>query len=97
MNLKEAQDGTKVADADGTVKKISVSIANTSLGSRYKRLELIEDRLTNQETSFTEILDKNESVDLEDAIINYNAAEVTYNASLSAASKVVKNSLLDFI
>lgn len=95
--VKEAQDGTKVADEDGTVKKISVSIAATSLGSRYTRLELIEDRLTNQETTFTELLDENESVNLEDAIINYNAAEVTYNASLSAASKVVKNSLLDFL
>lgn len=95
--VKEAQDGTKVADADGTVKKISVSIATTSLGSRYTRLQLIEDRLTNQETTFTDILDDNETVDLEDAIINYNAAEVTYNASLSAAAKVVKNSLLDFI
>lgn len=95
--VKEAQDGIKVADEDGTVKKISVSIANTSLGSRYTRLKLVEDRLTNQETSFTDILDNNETVDLEDAIINYNAAEVTYNASLSAASKVVKNSLLDFI
>lgn len=97
VGVKQAQDGTKVADEDGNVKKISVSIATTSLGSRYTRLELIENRLTDQETTFTEILDQNESVNLEDAIINYNSAEVTYNASLSAAAKVVKNSLLDFI
>lgn len=95
--VKEAQDGTKAANDDGTVSKISVSIATTSLGSRYTRLELIENRLTEQETSFTEILTNNEHVNIEDAIINYNAAENTYNASLSAASKVVQNSLLNFL
>lgn len=95
--VKEAQNGTKVANADGSVSKISVSIATTSLGSRYTRLKLIEDRLTDQKTSFTEILTNNESVNLEDAIINFNSAENTYNASLSAASKVVQNSLLDFL
>lgn len=95
--IKEAQDGTKVAEKDGTVNKISTNIALTSLGSRYKRLQLVENRLQEQTISFTDIMTNNESVDLEDAIINYNAAEVTYNASLSAASKVVKNSLLDFL
>lgn len=95
--VKEAQDGTKAANDDGSVSKISVSIATTSLGSRYTRLELIENRLTEQETSFTEILTNNEHVNIEDAIINYNAAENTYNASLSAASKVVQNSLLNFL
>lgn len=95
--VKEAQDGTKAANDDGSISKISVSIATTSLGSRYTRLQLIEDRLTDQKTSFTEILTNNESVNIEDAIINYNAAETTYNASLSAASKVVQNSLLDFL
>lgn len=95
--VKEAQDGTKAANDDGTISKISVSIATTSLGSRYTRLQLIEGRLTEQKTSFTEILTNNECVNIEDAIINFNAAENTYNASLSAASKVVQNSLLDFL
>ena len=95
--IKNTQDGTKVVNEEGSVKKISVNIALTSLGSRYTRLQLIEERLTEQETSFTEIMSNNECVDLEEAIINYNAAEQTYTASLSAASKVVQNSLLDFL
>lgn len=95
--VKKAQDGTKAANDDGSISKISVSIATTSLGSRYTRLQLIQDRLTDQKTSFTEILTNNESVNIEDAIINYNAAETTYNASLTAASKVVQNSLLNFL
>lgn len=94
---KAAQNGTIVANADGTTKKISVSIATTSIGSRYDRLDLIANRLTEMQTNYTELRDNNECVELEEAVINYNAAEMTYNASLNAAAQVVKNSLLDFL
>ncbi len=74
-----------------------VNIALADLGSRYVRLELTEDRLSNQKVDFTELLSTNEDADLAETIIKYGAAEVIYNASLSAASKVVKSTLLDFI
>lgn len=94
---KQTQNGQKVATKNGEVKEVGVGIAVTSLGSRDKRLSLVKERLSDQKTAFIEILTSNESIDLEEAIINYNAAEVTYNASLSAAAKVVKNTLLDFL
>lgn len=75
----------------------TVNIALANLGSRYVRLELTESRLANQKVDFTEMLEKNDSVEIEEAVINYNAADVTYNASLSAAAKVVTNTLLDFL
>lgn len=67
------------------------------LGSRYVRLELTENRLSTQKTDFTELLSTNEDVDLVETIIKYNVAENVYNASLSAASRVVQNNLLDFL
>lgn len=94
---KTTQNGQKVATESGEVKEVGVGIAITSLGSRDKRLSLVKERLTDQKTAFEDILKENESVDIEEAILNYTAAEVTYNASLSAAAKVVKNTLLDFI
>lgn len=94
---KRVQNGETYITESGETKQKGVNIAATSLGSRYKRLKLTEDRLLEQKTSFTELLSNNESVELEDAIINYNAAQVTYNASLSAAGKVVQNTLLDFL
>ena len=94
---KTVQNGETYITETGETKQKGVSIAATSLGSRYKRLQLTEERLLEQKTSFTELLSSNESVELEDAIINYNSAQVTYNASLSAAGKVVQNSLLDFL
>ena len=94
---QQTSSGTKVAYSDGSVKRIGISIAEADLGSRYSRLDLIKVRLEDQQTSITELMDSNEKVNLEEAIVNYNAAEMTYNASLSATSKVVQNSLLDFL
>jgi flagellar hook-associated protein 3 FlgL len=75
--------------------KVNTAVAD--LGSRYVRLELTENRLSSQKVDFEELLSKNEDVDMVDTVIKYSAAETIYNASLSAASKVVQNTLLDFL
>lgn len=74
-----------------------VNIALSNHGSRYLRLQLTEERLSDQKTDFKEMLDNNDLVDIEDAIINYKSAETVYNASLSCAATIVKNTLLDFL
>ena len=74
-----------------------VNTALADLGSRYNRLELTENRLSNQKVDFEDLLSKNEDVDIAETIVKYTSAENIYNASLSAASKVVKNTLLDFL
>ena len=99
---KAAQNGANVAEYDKDlgkvmVKKVGVNIATTSMGSRVVRLELVQSRLTDMKTSYSELQNNNDGVDLEEAAINYNAANVTYTASLNAASRVVQNSLLDFL
>jgi flagellar hook-associated protein 3 FlgL len=75
--------------------KLNVAVAD--LGSRYVRLELTEDRLSSQSTDFEDLMSKNEDADIAETIIKYSSAEAIYNASLSAASKVVQKSLLDFL
>lgn len=82
-STQKAQDG------------INESVA--SLGSRYLRLNMTEARLENQKVDFAEMQKSNDKVAMEDAIINFESSKVTYNASLSAASKVIQNTLLDFI
>jgi len=74
-----------------------VNIAVADLGSRYVRLEMTENRLSSQKVDFEELLSNNEDVDMVDTVIKYNSAETIYNASLSAASKIVQKSLLDFL
>ena len=50
-----------------------------------------------QKTNFTSLKSENEDIDLEEVVVNYTAAQLVYNAALSAASKVVQQTLLDFI
>ncbi|MBQ1394307.1 MAG: hypothetical protein IIY81_12440, partial [Lachnospiraceae bacterium] len=98
---KAAQNGIKVPylneNGETEIKKISVSIATTSIGSRSARLQMIQTRLDDLKVNYTELRDNNEVMDLEEAIVNYTAAQTAYNASLSAAGKMVQTSLLDFL
>lgn len=75
----------------------NVNTAIAELGSRCVRLDLTESRLSTQQDDFESLLSTNEDADMVDTIVRFNAQEVIYNASLSAASKVVQNTLMDFI
>ncbi|MBP3618091.1 MAG: flagellar hook-associated protein FlgL [Lachnospiraceae bacterium] len=74
-----------------------VNVAVSDLGGRYNRLLLTQGRLGDQQVDFEDLLSSNEDVDLVDTIIKYTSAETIYNSSLSAASKLVQTSLLDFL
>ncbi len=74
-----------------------VNEAVADLGSRYVRLELTENRLSNQKVDFEDLLSQNEDVDIAETIVKFSSAEAIYNASLTAAAKVVQNTLLDFL
>lgn len=77
--------------------KQTMSLANADVGNRLVRLELSEGRLSEQYTNVTESKSANEDIDLEEVVINYTSAELVYNASLQAASKIVQQTLLDFL
>lgn len=67
------------------------------VGSRYNRLTLNKTRLTTQQTTLEELKSSNEDTDLPATVIKLSAASMVYDASLSAASKVVTKSLLDYL
>ena len=73
------------------------SVAKADVGNRETRLTLTKSRVTEQKTNFKSLKSNNEDIDLEEVVIGYSSAELVYNASLSAASKVVQKTLLDFI
>lgn len=74
-----------------------VSNAKADVGNRQIRLDLTKTRLTEQKTNFTDLKSQNEDIDLEEIVVTYTSAELVYQAALSAASKVVQQSLLDFL
>lgn len=69
----------------------------TNCGSRSKKLELIENRTQNQKTTYETLKSENEDIDITEVAIELNAAELTYNAALMAAGKVMQTTLLNFI
>ncbi len=75
----------------------TMNVAVADLGSRYVRLELTESRLSSQQGDYVDLLSKNEDADVVETYISLTAAEVIYNASLSATAKIAKTTLLDFL
>lgn len=69
----------------------------SDIGARSKRLTLNETRLSNQKTSLEDLKSVNEDIDESEVIINLTVANNIYQASLSATSKLISTSLLDYI
>lgn len=75
----------------------STNVAITKNGTRSTRLELIKDRLENQQSTFKELQEENEGIDMTEVAVLLTAAETTYDAALMATSKIMQNSLINYI
>lgn len=94
-------DGDSV-DIDGALESIdehtgNIINARADLGARMNRLELIESRLADQEIIATRTMANNENIDFEVAITNLITQESLHRAALSAGSRVIQPSLIDFL
>lgn len=87
--------GSALTEIKGQQNRINVAVAD--LGSRAARIQLTENRLSMEQVDFEDLLSKNEDADIVDTVIKLKSQESVYNSSLSAAAKIVKNSLLDFL
>ncbi|MBM7540023.1 flagellar hook-associated protein FlgL [Amphibacillus cookii] len=68
-----------------------------TIGGRMNRIDLIENRLKNQNISAKSMMSDNEDIDLEEVIMNLVMQEAVHRASLSAGARVLQPSLLDFM
>lgn len=73
------------------------NVALTNCGTRSKRLELIENRLDTQLSTLKELKSENEDADVAETAIRLSSAEYAYDAALLATSKIIKESLLNYI
>lgn len=87
--------GKGLTMVDKTQAQLNVALAE--LGSRYNRFELTYDKLSDQRIDTEKKLSDNEDVDLADAFINLTQADNLYQAALTATSKILGNSLLNYI
>lgn len=74
-----------------------VTLSLTNCGNRSKKLELIENRMQDQKTTFETLKSNNEDADMAEVAIQLGSAELTYEAALMATGKVSQNSLLNYI
>lgn len=73
------------------------NVCVTACGSRGRKLDLIKNRSQNQKTTYETLKSENEDIDITEVAIKLTSAELTYDAALMAAGKVMKTTLLDFI
>lgn len=73
------------------------NVAITQNGTRESRLELISDRLMNQQATFQELQTANEGIDTTEIAVELKSAELTYEAALLATSKIMQTSLMNYI
>lgn len=88
--------GTSTND-DITMMHSKILEAQADVGARQNRVELMENRLSIREVSVTKQLSNNEDVDYAKAITEMVTSESIHQASLSVGSKIIQQTLVDFI
>ena len=74
-----------------------VSRATTDLGSRMARVDYVESRLTDQKTTLKSLLSDTEDIDIEEVYVKFNTQYATYQSALQATSKIITNTLADYL
>ncbi|BAC14462.1 flagellar-hook associated protein 3 [Oceanobacillus iheyensis HTE831] len=95
-NLESGENlDESIGELDTGINQIINSRAE--LGARMNRLELIENRLSEQEIVATQTMSDNEDADYAETITKLITQESLHRAALSAGSRIIQPSLLDFL
>ena len=87
--------GAMITTIQGAKDKINVALADH--GSRYNRMAMTEKKIDELQIDTEQAKSDNEDADLGEAYINFTESNLLYQATLNATSKVLGQSLLDFI
>ncbi|MGP4105577.1 flagellar hook-associated protein FlgL [Virgibacillus sp. L01] len=100
--IKALADGKDQGEIESNIKTLDVNIDNVvnaraDLGARMNRLELVENRLSEQEVIATKTMSENEDIDYEKVITKLTSQESIHRAALSAGSRIIQPTLMDFL
>ena len=84
-----------ITNFDGYLSSTNEAITN--VGSIQSRVSLTKTRVENQYNTIEELKSSNEDRDISDIMIDFYAAYNAYTASLTAASKVGEQTLLNYL
>lgn len=93
--IDQAAIESSIASIDENID--NVLNARADLGARMNRLDLIENRLSAQKISATQMMSKNEDIDFEEVIMKLITQESIHRAALSTGSRVIQPTLIDFL
>ncbi|NLL75890.1 MAG: flagellar hook-associated protein FlgL [Clostridiales bacterium] len=93
-NMQKMFEGL-LTKLNGTLDNTSVAI--TDNGTRGSRLDLISNRLMNQKTTFQTLQSSNEDADITEVTIQLTSMNYSYQSALLATSKIMQNSLMNYI
>jgi flagellar hook-associated protein 3 FlgL len=71
--------------------------ARAELGARMNRIELMEERVDQQEVIANRMLSDNEDADIERVITDLKTQESVHRASLGVGARIIQPTLLDFL
>ena len=69
----------------------------TTIGSRSKRLDMLESRYSQDIINYDETRGRIEDADEAEAIMKYSLAEAVYNKALAAGAQIIMPTLLDYV
>lgn len=87
---------------EGLITKVNdignmTNLAITDNGTRSSRLDLIDNRLMTQKTTFETLQSANEDIDVTEVTVQLTSMGYSYQSALMATSKILQNSLMNYI
>ena len=73
------------------------NFAGTATGTTESRLNIIKNRLSENQTTVKTQASDNENVEISDVMVEVSAAQLAYNAALIATGKISQQSLVNYI
>jgi len=101
-NFTTALENEDAEEINNSIDNIDDSLdkiisGRADLGARMNRLELVENRMAQQEVTATEMMAENENIDYTETIIQLLEQESVHRAALSTGAKIIQPTLVDFL
>lgn len=85
----------RMDEIEGIVAKISEK--SSDLGSRMRRVDYIENRLGDQKLAYKTLLTDTEDINAEEVYTDFSVQYAVYQSALQATSKIITNTLADYL
>ena len=101
--IKELKDPNSNGDTlSPFIEKMQSHLTNvtntrSNLGAKLNRIELMENRIDQQEIISKEIMSDNEDIDFEKVVTQMMAQESVYRTALSVGARIIQPTLMDFL